>query len=174
MSGFHVPGTDEEGGGLKAAPNLSGAVKKAIAWISAFFLCLMMLLTVLDVIGRYLFNMPVAGSTELTELLLSAVIFTGLPAATLDRDHVTVDFVTERLKGTVERIRLPVIALMSAAIMGLVAWRLWLVGNQISSYDGITVTLQIPVAPAAYLASILTAISACVMLIVSAQSLRRG
>ncbi|WP_082781129.1 TRAP transporter small permease [Martelella sp. AD-3] len=174
MKGFHVPGTDEEGGGLAAASPMSGLVKKIIAWISAVFLCVMMVLTVIDVVGRYIFNAPLAGATEMTELLLSAVIFIGLPAATLDRDHVTVDFLTDRLNGGIERIRVPAIALLSAAIMAVVAWRLWLMGDQIAGYGGVTVSLHLPVAPLAYLAGILTGLSACIMLAMAGYAARRG
>ena len=41
-------------------------------------------ITVLDVTGRYLLNAPLPGGAELTELLVMAVIFTGLPAISLD------------------------------------------------------------------------------------------
>ena len=174
MTGFHVPGTDEGGGGLGAASHMSGLVKKTIAWISAVFLCVMMVLTVVDVVGRYVFNAPLAGATEMTELLLSAVIFIGLPAATLDREHVTVDFLTDRLNGGIERVRVPAIALLSAVIMAVVAWRLWVMGDQIAGYDGVTVSLHLPVAPVAYLAAVLTGFSACIMLAMAGYAARRG
>lgn len=172
--GFHIPGTEPEGGGLAAAPPIAGLVKRSIAWISAILLCAMMVLTVVDVIGRYGFNAPLSGATEMTELLLSAIIFIGLPAATLDRDHVTVDFLTDRLTGGIERVRVPAVALAASGVLAVVAWRLWVTGEQIAGYGGVTVSLQIPIAPVAYLAACLTGISTCVMLAMAGLALRRG
>ena len=39
----------------------------------------MMMITAVDVAGRYLFNKPLAGGFELTEMLLAALIYCGLP-----------------------------------------------------------------------------------------------
>jgi TRAP-type transport system small permease protein len=175
MSGGRpMQGAEGQGGGAEAAPSLAGPIRLCIAWISAILLCAMMALTVVDVIGRYGFNAPLSGSTEVTELLLSAIIFIGLPAATLDNDHVTVDFLTGRLGSGVERWRVPLVGLFAAAILGVIAWRLWLIGDQISGYGGVTVTLELSIAPAAYLAAALSAISGCVMLVMTLVTLRRA
>lgn len=160
--GFHIPGTEEDGAAC-AAPSPISLLRKAIAWICAVLLIAMMVLTVADVVGRYLFNSPLDGATEVTELLLTAVVFMGLPAATLDRDHVTVDFVTSKLSTQVERLRVPLVGLISACILGCIAWRLWAMGDQIAGYGGTTVTLAIPIAPAAYFAAVMTGISACII-----------
>ena len=42
----------------------------------------LMTLTCVDVIGRYFFSMPVTGGFELTEMMLAALIFVGLPLVT--------------------------------------------------------------------------------------------
>jgi TRAP-type C4-dicarboxylate transport system permease small subunit len=134
-------------------------IHMTIAWLCAGLLVMMMILTVSDVIGRYVFSKPVQGSTELTELMLMAVIFLGLPAATLDREHVTVDLVTDHLRGKLELLRRPVILAVSAVVQGVIGWRLWIAAGQIASYGGITASLEIPVAPFGYGAAILCAIS---------------
>lgn len=162
-SGSPSPATRTEGA-AQAAPPFTRAMRRIIAWICAIILMSMMLVTVLDVIGRYLLNRPLTGATEITELLLSAVVFIGLPAATLDREHVTVDFLTERLPSAIERIRAPVIAVASGVILVVIAWRLWVMGDQIGGYGGTTATLALPVAPFAYLAALLTGVSAIIML----------
>ena len=51
----------------------------------------MMPLTCVDVIGRYFFVAPIFGAFELTEMMLAALIFAGLPLVTLRNEHVTVD-----------------------------------------------------------------------------------
>ena len=57
----------------------------------------LMTLTTADVIGRYIFNWPLRGAFEITELLLLALIFAGLPLASRADEHVTLDFIDTAL-----------------------------------------------------------------------------
>ena len=52
-----------------------------------------MMLTTADVVGRYIFNWPIRGAFEITELLLLTLIFAGLPLASRADEHVTLDFI---------------------------------------------------------------------------------
>ena len=139
-------------------------IHHVIAWLCAALLLTMMAMTVVDVIGRYVFSTPVQGSIELTELMLLAVIFLGLPAATLDREHVTVDLITDRLSGIVERVRRPVILIGGALVQAVIGWRLWITATQVAGYGGTTASLKIPVAPFGYAAAVLCGISTCITL----------
>ena len=47
--------------------------------ITAILLFSMMILTFIDVIGRYLFNAPVYGAAEIIQILLIGVIFSAMP-----------------------------------------------------------------------------------------------
>ena len=51
----------------------------------------MMMLTAVDVAGRYLFNKPLAGGFELTEMMLAALIYCGLPLVSKRREHIVID-----------------------------------------------------------------------------------
>ncbi|MCB1356654.1 MAG: TRAP transporter small permease [Maritimibacter sp.] len=142
-----------------AAGGATRWLRSAIAAICAVLLLAMMALTVADVLGRYLMNSPVQGATELTEMMLAAVIFIGLPAASLDRDHIYVDVLTTRL-GRVQRfVADKLVGLLSGAVLAVIAWRLWKIGDQISGYDGITPTLKLPLAPLAYGVAALSAVA---------------
>src|SRR6185369_15314253 len=59
----------------------------------------MMVLTFFDVVGRYLFNRPLRGAFELTELGLVVLIFAGLPLVSHADEHVTMDFIDKLLGG---------------------------------------------------------------------------
>ncbi|WP_127104682.1 TRAP transporter small permease [Pararhodobacter zhoushanensis] len=122
-------------------------LKLAIQIVCSVLLMVMMVLTVTDVLGRYLFSAPVRGATEVTELLLAAVIFVGLPATTLDREHVTVDLLTGRMPGWLRAVIEPLVLLASAGVLAAIAWRLWVVGVQIGGYNGTTQSLKVPLAP---------------------------
>src|SRR5262245_52247681 len=78
----------------------SSHTSEAAAWLdralgaaAAILLFCLMLLTTVDVIGRYIFNWPIRGAFETTELLLLALIFAGLPLASRADEHVTLDFI---------------------------------------------------------------------------------
>ncbi|HYW75626.1 MAG TPA: TRAP transporter small permease subunit [Gammaproteobacteria bacterium] len=69
---------------------LTRIVYAIVLSISAVALGAMMLLIVADVSLRYLFNMPIYGSVELTRYMLAVVVFGGLSLVTLDRGHIEV------------------------------------------------------------------------------------
>ena len=54
---------------------------RALGTAAAVLLFCLMALTTADVVGRYIFNWPIRGAFEITELLLLTLIFAGLPLA---------------------------------------------------------------------------------------------
>jgi hypothetical protein len=66
---------------------------RALGFSAAVLLFCLMMLTTADVIGRYVFNWPIRGAFEITELLLLTLIFAGLPLASRADEHVTLDFI---------------------------------------------------------------------------------
>lgn len=59
--------------------------------LTELFMVSLALLTLADVLGRYIFNVSVMGAVELTEILMVGVIFCGIVFATMEREHVVVD-----------------------------------------------------------------------------------
>lgn len=80
---------------------------------AAIILFLLMLLTCVDVVGRYVFNSPLVGATELTEIFLSLVLFTAMPVITWRQGHIVVDLIDGFLSSTA----LKVLAWLSTAII---------------------------------------------------------
>src|SRR5258708_13499759 len=66
---------------------------RALGFSAAILLFCLMMLTTADVVGRYIFNWPLRGAFEITELLLLTLIFAGLPLASRADEHVTLDFI---------------------------------------------------------------------------------
>ena len=111
--------------------------------------------TVIDVIGRYIFNAPLSGASELTEFLLLGIIFIGLPAITLDKDHISIDLLTMLLPFNLRAILSVFAQVLSAGFFGVLGWQLLKHANRLELYQDISVYLRIPFAPfctaAAYL-----------------------
>ena len=99
-------------------------VRGGIAFVGGLMLLVMMALTIVDVVGRYIFNSPLGGAGELTELILVSVIFMGLPAVTLEKEHTTVDLFTARMPLWTERWRALAIGVFSCVILSTIAWQL--------------------------------------------------
>ncbi|TAK84532.1 MAG: TRAP transporter small permease [Betaproteobacteria bacterium] len=122
-------------------------------------LMVMMLLTFVDVVGRYLFNRPIHGGFELTELLLLVLIFAGLPLVSHADEHITMDFIDRFLD---PRTRLGLdraVHACVAALMFFMAWQLWIKAARISSYGDTTDVLRVTYAPFVYFSAAMVALS---------------
>lgn len=137
---------------------------RALGAASAMLLFCLMALTTADVIGRYVFNWPLRGAFELTELLLLTLIFAGLPLASRVDEHVTLDFIdmvlTDRRRLLLRRFVDLVCGLL---FLGL-AWRVWIKAGKIAGYGDTTEVLRVPVGPFVYFMAAMVAITGLVHL----------
>src|SRR5213594_3686179 len=110
----------------------------------------MMLLTVVDVVARYVFNRPVRGAFEITELMLLVLIFAGLPLVSFADEHAVMDFI-DRVLGARAQHRLQrCVQAANAAFMVLLAWLVWLKADRIWAYRDATDVLRIVYGPFVY------------------------
>lgn len=107
------------------------AVVPALGTLAAALMFCLMLLTCVDVVGRYFLNKPVVGGFELTEMLLAALIFAGLPLVTLRGDHITVDLFDAVTPDWLFRIQHVLATLIGVACTAYLAWRLWLRADEL-------------------------------------------
>jgi TRAP-type transport system small permease protein len=122
-------------------------------------LLLMMLLTVVDVVARYVFNLPVRGAFEVTELMLVVLIFAGLPLVSFSEEHAVMDFI-DRVTGPRAQRRLRrAVEVASAAFMFLLAWLTWLKADRIAAYRDATDVLRVPYGPFVYFMAITLALA---------------
>lgn len=121
-----------------------------IGSIGGLLLLIMMGLTAFDVAGRYLLSAPIRGASELTGLLLCAIIFIGLVPVSMQNSHVTVDLLTDRFPQQVKPLRMFLTGLLSGVVLCVVGWRIFIYAGQIASYGGTTTSLAIPIAPLGY------------------------
>jgi TRAP-type C4-dicarboxylate transport system permease small subunit len=117
----------------------------------------MMGLTVVDVVRRYVFNAPIPGAFEATEVMLALAIFAGLPLVTARGGHVQVrlvlDVLPRRQRFVLERAGDLAVALLLAGA----AWLLYQRGASLARFGDATVLLRIPLAPVAFALAILSA-----------------
>jgi TRAP-type C4-dicarboxylate transport system permease small subunit len=117
---------------------------------ASIILFLMMLLTFVDVVARYLFNFPLRGGFEITELMLLVLIFAGLPLVSHADEHVTMDFIDRLLPEGGRRFVVRAVHAVCAAVMFFLTWQVWIKAGKIAGYGDTTDVLKITVGPFVY------------------------
>jgi TRAP-type C4-dicarboxylate transport system permease small subunit len=140
--------------------------------IVAVLLMAMMLITVVDVIGRYGLKQPVPGAYELIELMLAIVIFTALPLVCLRDENITVSILIERFPARTRQIHAGVVSLLCAGVLAAVAWRLYAHAAQLASYGDVTMFLRLPRGPIGYTMAVLSALGAIALVVVAIDYLK--
>jgi len=130
--------------------------------VAAAILFAMMLLTVVDVVARYIFSRPLRGAFEITELMLLVLIFAGLPLVSFADEHAVMDFIDRLLgprgQGWLERA----VQVVNAAFMFLLTWLVWRKADRIWAYRDATDVLRIVYGPFVYFMAVTLAL-ACVI-----------
>jgi TRAP-type C4-dicarboxylate transport system permease small subunit len=137
--------------------------------VAALALFGIMVLTAVDVSGRKFLSASVPGSLELTELLMVAVIFAGLPLVSLHGEHVVFDSLDRWLPRAVQRAQQALVDLLCAGLLAGLAWIMWSKGVQMAEYGETTAQLKLPVYPFVWLMSVLCALTAAVHLLLVAR-----
>jgi TRAP-type C4-dicarboxylate transport system permease small subunit len=124
----------------------------------------LMSLTFVDVLARYVFNRPIRGAFEVTELLLLVLIFAGLPLVSHADEHVTMDFINRLLRGR-SRVWLDRgMHLFVAALMFFMGWQVTIKAARISSYGDATDVLRILYGPFVYFSAAMIALAGLIHL----------
>ena len=162
-----------------ATENQAARARRALRFASSV-LCGALLLaltgvTLVDVVGRYLLNNPLYGGAEITQLLLMAVIFTGLPAVCLDDGHIVVDLLTGNLKGFAAAAQLFIARVLSAVVLGVIAWRFWEdAAHMFRKNDVSGEYLQFPIGYFGYGAAVIVGFSALITIAAALLGLSKG
>ena len=122
----------------------------------------MMVLTFFDVVGRYVFNRPLRGAFEITELALVVLIFAGLPLVSHADEHVTMDFIDKLLGRRALDLLERAVDAICAAVMFFLTWQVWLKAGKISGYGDTTDVLRVAVGPFVYFMAAMIALTGLV------------
>jgi TRAP-type C4-dicarboxylate transport system permease small subunit len=118
---------------------------------SATVLFLMMTITALDVVGRYVFNKPLNGAFEITEMMLAALIYCGLPLVSQRREHIVIDTFDPLMSRRVKRALDMLAEVVCSLILGGVGYLIFRRAARVADYGDTTNVLKLPLAPVAYL-----------------------
>lgn len=120
------------------------SLSRWMTYVSAVVIILLMLLVVADVCGRYFFNNPITGASELASLMMIIVVFPALAWAALTGKHVKVDLLMERFSPRVQIIVDCITMLAALGMYIVITWQS--VRNAMGVHD-ITSMIRLPHAP---------------------------
>jgi TRAP-type transport system small permease protein len=144
--------------------SLGSRLETTLGAVSAVVLFLMMLVTAVDVIGRYLFNKPLAGGFELTEMMLAGLIYCGLPLVSKRREHIVIDTFDAFMSRAVKRffdVFADVVCFLTLSGIGYLIFRR---AARVAEYGDTTSVLKLPLAPVAYLMGVMIVTAAVIHL----------
>ncbi|MEO7244726.1 MAG: TRAP transporter small permease [Rubrivivax sp.] len=144
---------------------------RSLAWLelvlgftSAVVLFLMMMVTTVDVVGRYLFNKPLNGGFEITEMMLAALIYCALPLVSQRREHIVIDTFDPLMSARVKRALDVLAEIICALTLGGLGYLIFQRAARVASYGDTTNVLLLPLAPVAYLMGTMIVVAALIHL----------
>ena len=146
------------------SPEAREWLERLLGVIAGAVLFAMMMLTAVDVVGRYVFNRPVAGAFEVTEMMLAALIYCGLPLVSQRRDHIVIDTFDYLMSRGVKRgLDMMAEVLCSLTLFGL-AYLVFGRAARVAQYGDTTTVLRLQLAPVAYLMAVMLLVAAIIHL----------
>ena len=113
--------------------------------IARVVVALMVVLITSDVILRYFFNSPIAGSYELIEFMMVFVVFLGLAYTQVRKGHLCISLFTKNLSAPTMAVLNSLSYLLCLSIFVLISWRLSVTASSEFSNGSVSTVLNIPI-----------------------------
>lgn len=128
------------------------AANKGLHYVAGALIIGVMVITVYNILGRWLFGEPFRGTVELTELSMLGIVYLGLGFAQHRDSHISVDLLYRRFPRPTRQALDLFGAVLSVVVLALMAWQLAVYAEVLSSGGRETAAREIPLAPFAYVA----------------------
>ena len=138
---------------------LFNASNKLLLSFCVISLTVLVLITVIDVFGRYLVGIPLSGTSEITEIILGILIYIGLPYISRKEEHISVSLLSNYLPNNFKIIHKILVNFIVTLLLLVIARQLYLHGIDLKSYQEVTIFLEIPKAPIAFSMALLTVLA---------------
>jgi TRAP-type C4-dicarboxylate transport system permease small subunit len=125
--------------------DLAGWIQRTQLWLAAAALVILMMVTVVDVFMRYVFNRPVRASLDTVEVMLLIFVFNGMAAGFFGRRHVVIDLLDGVFGPRFTPVLVRIADVLSVLCLGLLAWAMLLPAQQAFQYGDTKMELPIPI-----------------------------
>src|SRR5690606_4674284 len=105
----------------------------------------LMLVAVVVVVARTLFNSPLAAASEVLEVVMVATIFRGYPLITREGVHISTELLDSVMPDRLRRAQHVLAALLGAAVFAAITWRIGYLSIDGWAGSEVTGVLGIPV-----------------------------
>ena len=120
-------------------------LQRAQLWVSVVALTALMMVTVIDVFMRYVFNRPIRGSFDAVEGLLLIFVFNSLAATFFTRRHVVIDIVDSFVPHFVADLLIRIADILSVIVLILLTWAMIGPAAQSYAYGEFKLDLGLPI-----------------------------
>lgn len=141
---------------------------KLLRLLGSLALVAIMLLTTADVVMRA-FGSPILGAVDMVGLLAVVVLACAMPYTQMERGHVGVDILVQRMSERSQAILDAVTSTVSLILFALVAWQMWLYAGELAAKGEVSMTVQMRMHPYIYLVSVCFGVLCAVLLLHVAQ-----
>ncbi len=114
---------------IKALEGLTRRLNQVAVILSSVLVFFMMVLTFVDVTGRY-FIRPVLGGHELTYLALAVLVCLGFGSVQLEKGHIAIGVIIDRLSPRVQAAFDAITYLVMVIVLSLMTWQTVVFANR--------------------------------------------
>ena len=139
------------------------SVSKVLNVIAGVAVTFMMLLTVTDVLLRAAGH-PIIGTFEVVALSMALVIGFGIPQVSLDRGHVYMEVLLEKLSKRSKNVMNTFTRILCLGLFAFIGVNLFNVGARFHASGEVSATIKIPFYPVAYGLAICCLLECCVFI----------
>jgi TRAP-type transport system small permease protein len=143
-------------------------------WLGGLAIIIMMMLTIIDVFMRYVFDSPIHGGTDMSAMVLVVVVAFSIGYSARSGGQVVVELFTNIWPEKLNRIIGSCVHVIGIFMLIILVWRLFESGLSASEYGETTTTIHIPFEPFYYILAIGMAIYAIVLLVELIAMIMRG
>ena len=127
---------------------------KVLNWMGCGVLFVLTIMTTIDVTGRYLFSKPLPATYELTQLMFSITVFSGMAYFGIRKRHIRINLLLSKLPLAAQEVVDTVTYLLSVGMCIVISWQAFAQAQRLY-IDGLrTDVWHIPVFPFLILAGI--------------------
>jgi TRAP-type C4-dicarboxylate transport system permease small subunit len=152
----------------------SPGIVKLLSYLLAVLMFAMMGVTFVDVIGRYIFGLPIPGGFEIIEFIMGPMIFAAIPVVSYNNSHITVSLFDHMFRGRVRRVQQTLVLVFTTVMVGFIAERMFDAGEYLRGKAQVGLQLDVQVAPVVYTMSLLALIACLLLALLTVRYLRTG
>lgn len=138
----------------RSANSIESFIKPAYTWLGylgAVTLGLLVLAMFYSIVARTLFNAPLAGSTEITQLALVLMVAFVFAIEHMGFEKMTVDILVKRFPAKMRAVIAPAVYLLILVALCVVCWQLIKLGNTYREAGQTLRNVPVPIYPFTYL-----------------------